>query len=107
MKKQRYDRRKELLDIGAQLAAKHGACNVTRRMVARKAGVTDALVSSYFGCAEEAQKKYASHARAHGLKLPTKAEAEAMGVELRRKPRKKKMMTLGQVEALQRQLISP
>jgi DnaK suppressor protein len=84
------DRKKQFLDIGAKLAAKYGAKNVTRRMVAKEAGVTsDALVSHHLGGTEVAQKKYAAHAKKLGLTLPSKAEVEAAGVALRKKPRTK------------------
>lgn len=98
MKRQRYDRSNELLDIGARLVSKYGAANVTRRMVAKQAGVTDALVSSYFGSAEEARKKYTRRARAMGLSIPDKDETERLGVEMRKKPRKKPLRTLTEVQ---------
>lgn len=77
----------ELLDIGARLAAKYGAENVTRRMVAEEGKVSEPLVSHFFGGTEEAKKKYARRAKALGMKLPTKAEAMELGRELRRKAR--------------------
>ena len=40
------ERKASILDAGAKLAAKHGASNVTRRMVAKQAGVSEALVSA-------------------------------------------------------------
>lgn len=77
----------ELLDIGARLAAKYGAENVTRRMVAEEGKVSEPLVSHFFGGTEEAKKKYARRAKSLGMKLPTKAEAMELGRELRRKAR--------------------
>lgn len=77
----------ELLDIGARLAAKYGAENVTRRMVAEEGKVSEPLVSHFFGSTEEAKKKYARRAKALGMKLPTKTEAMELGRELRRKAR--------------------
>lgn len=77
----------ELLDIGARLAAKYGAENVTRRMVAEEGKVSEPLVSHFFGGTEEAKKKYARRAKTLGLTLPKKGEAMELGRELRRKAR--------------------
>lgn len=77
------ERKLQLLAAGAKLAHKYGASNVTRRMVAAEAGVSEALVSRYMGTTEEAQKAYAKHAKKLKLDLPTKAEAELRGRKLR------------------------
>lgn len=77
------NRSEQLLDVGAALAAKHGAANVTRRMVAQEAKVSEALVSHHMGSAEDAQKKYARRARALGYKLPDKAQEAENGRVLR------------------------
>lgn len=81
------ERKAELLDIGAKLASKHGHKNVTRRMVAKVAGVTEPLVSNYLGGTEKAQAAYARRARALKLPMPDKAKAEEIGAKLRAKPR--------------------
>lgn len=72
-----------ILDTGAKLASKHGAKNVTRRMVAAQAKVAESLVTHYVGGAVDAQKKYAARARKLGLVLPTEAQADAIGKKLR------------------------
>lgn len=77
-------RKLQLLDAGAKLVSKHGAQNVTRRMVAAAAKVSEALVSRYMGTTEEAQKVYARHAKKMGLAVPSKAEADALGAKLRK-----------------------
>lgn len=77
------DRKAALLKVGAQLASKYGAVNVTRRMVAKAGKVSDGLVTHYFGGAEEAQAKYAREARRLKLPLPDKAKSEAIGAKLR------------------------
>lgn len=82
------ERKAELLDIGAKLASKHGYKNVTRRMVAKVAGVTEPLVSNYLGGTDKAQAAYARRARALKLPMPDKAKAEEIGAKLRsKKPR--------------------
>ena len=77
------ERKASLLETGAKLAAKHGATNVTRRMVAKEAGVSEALVSRYFADGNIAQKAYARKAKAMGLKQPTKEAAATIGAKLR------------------------
>ncbi len=72
-----------ILDTGAKLAAKYGTKNVTRRLVAKTAKVTEPLVTHYVGGAADAQKKYAARARKLGLTLPTEAQADAIGKKLR------------------------
>lgn len=77
------ERKTQLLDIGAKLASKHGHVNVTRRMVATAAKVSEALVSSYMGDAKTAQAAYKRRATKLGLKLPTADQAEVLGAKLR------------------------
>lgn len=99
-------RKIELLDIGARLAAKHGLKNVTRRMVATEANVSDALVSSYLGNVEEQRAAYKKRAKALKLTLPD-AKAEAlMGRKLRahgpRDARDTRKRSAREVEAIKR-----
>jgi hypothetical protein len=77
------ERKASILEAGAKLASKHGAVNVTRRMVAKAAKVSEALVSSYMGGTEQAQRAYARKAKALKLPLPDKATAERLGAKLR------------------------
>lgn len=77
------ERKKQLLAAGAKLAAKYGASNVTRRMVAAECGCAEGLVSVYLGGTEEAQKAYARAAKRAGLPLPNKEEAAVLGAQLR------------------------
>ena len=77
------ERKKVFLDIGARLAAKHGAVNVQRQMVAVKAGCADSLVSSYMGNNEVAQKAYRKHLKKLGLVEPSKERIVAEGAKLR------------------------
>lgn len=87
------ERKAQLLDAGAKLASKHGAQNVTRRMVATAAKCAEALVTVYMGDTASAQKAYAKQAKKLGLTLPTKEQAEALGVKLRAHgPRKTKVV---------------
>jgi len=76
-------RRAKLLHAGALLAAAYGAVNVTRRMVAAKGGVSEALVSSYFGTTAEAQKLYRKQLKKLGMSEPEKAKIELHGTKLR------------------------
>jgi hypothetical protein len=81
--------KKALLEAGAKLASKHGAKNVTRRMVAKAAHVSESLVSHYMGATAVAQKKYAAHAKKIGLALPAKDAEAKLGKSLRKKTAKK------------------
>lgn len=104
------DRKAELLVVGAKLASKHGAINVTRRMVAAQAKVSEALVAHYLGGTEEAQKAYARKAKALGLKLPDKDKAEAIGIKLRahgpRPVKSTRKRSAREVEAIRRKVAS-
>ena len=101
------ERKASILDAGAKLAAKHGASNVTRRMVAKQAGVSEALVSAYIGDSATAQRAYARKAKALGLTLPDKAKSEAIGVKLRahgpRDARDTRKRSAKEVEAIKRE----
>lgn len=77
------DRKSQLLDAGAKAAAKHGAANVTRKMVADAAKVSEALVSAYFGSMNEAKVAFKKHAEKLGLTLPDKDKEAELGSKLR------------------------
>jgi hypothetical protein len=100
------ERKAQLLEAGAKLAAKHGAVNVTRRMVAEACGCAEGLVSVYMGDSASAQKAYARRAKALGLTLPDKAKAEAIGAKLRahgpRDKRDLRKRSIKEVEAIKR-----
>lgn len=105
------DRKTQLLDVGAKLASKHGHTNVTRRMVAVEAKVSEALVSSYLGDSKTAQAAYKRRATKLGLKLPTAAQAEEMGAKLRAHgPRKNPVVrkrSAKEVKAIKEKLTAP
>jgi len=100
------DRKTTILETGAKLAAKHGAVNVTRRMVAKAAKLPESVVSYYMGGADDAQRAYTKQAKKLGLTLPTKQEAEAIGVKLRahkpRDARDTRRRSVKEVEAIKR-----
>jgi hypothetical protein len=77
------ERKAALLVVGANLASKHGAVNVTRRMVAKAGKVSEGLVSNYFGPAADAQKAYKRKMKALGMSEPAKDRIEAIGAKLR------------------------
>lgn len=79
------ERKKKILDAGAALAAKYGAVNVTRRMVAKACKVSDPLIAHYMGSAKDAQTAYRRHMKKLGLVEPTKDKIEAAGIKLRAK----------------------
>lgn len=95
-----------LLDVGAKLAAKVGAKNVTRRAVAQAGKVSEALVAHYFGGKEEAQKLYAKQAKKLGLAMPDKDKEEKIGKKMRahgpRKPAPPRKRSAREVEAIKR-----
>lgn len=100
------ERKAQLLEAGAKLASKHGAANVTRRMVATACKCAEGLVNRYMGDSATAQKAYARKAKAMGLPLPDKAKTEAIGVKLRKHSPKDKRDTrkrsIREVEAIKR-----
>lgn len=104
------ERKAQLLDAGAKLAAKHGAVNVTRRMVAVACGCAEALVSVYMGDSATAQKAYARKAKALGLSLPDKKTTEELGIKLRAHgPRDKhdtRKRSAKEVEAIKRKQLT-
>lgn len=102
------EREESILNAGAQLAAKFGAVNVTRRMVASKLKISDGLVSHYMGGTAEAQTAYKKRMKKLGLVEPAKDKIEALGVKLRAKgPREVKSTrkrSIKEVKAIKRKL---
>lgn len=76
-------RKAQIVEVGARLASKHGAANVTRRMVAKAAKVSEPLVSHHMGTAAEAQKAYTRKAKSLGLALPDANATALIGRRLR------------------------
>jgi len=105
------DRKAQLINIGAELAAKHGLVNVTRRMVAKKARVTDALVTHHVGNNDAARKLYKAHMKKLGLKEPAKEVVEAMGLAMRARGKRtvatKRARTIREVAAIRRNIAEP
>lgn len=77
------ERKAQILDAGAKLAAKYGVVNVQRRMVAQACKCAEALVSRYMGDTATAQAAYKRHMRKLGLVEPAKDKVEAFGVKFR------------------------
>ena len=100
------EREESILNAGAQLAAKYGAVNVTRRMVASKLKISDGLVSHYMGGTAEAQAAYKKRMKKLKLVEPAKDKIEALGVKLRAKgPREVKSTrkrSIKEVKAIKR-----
>lgn len=100
------EREESILNAGAQLAAKYGAVNVTRRMVASKLKISDGLVSHYMGGTAEAQAAYKKRMKKLKLVEPAKDKIEALGVKLRAKgPREVKSTrkrSIREVKAIKR-----
>lgn len=78
------DRKQQIIDTGARLAARYGAVNVTRRMIAEKIKVTEALLNRYVGTRKKAQKLYAKRCIELGLKEPSPEKIEQHGINLRK-----------------------
>lgn len=100
------DRKQAILDAGAKLASKHGAVNVTRRMVAGAAKVPESVVSYYMGSSADAQRAYKRRMKAMKLVEPDKAKIAAIGVKLRAHskadPRDTRKRSVKEVEAIKR-----
>jgi hypothetical protein len=77
------DTRATLLAQAAKLTGKFGSTNLTRRMVAKAAGVSDGLVTHHLGNVEEMRKLAKREAKRLNIVEPDKAKQEAIGVKLR------------------------
>jgi hypothetical protein len=98
-------RKTQLLEVGAKLASKHGTLNVTRRMVALAAKVSEALVAHYMGSTKDAQQKYARKARDMKLPLPDKEKSAQLGAKLRAHgPRPERKRSIREVKAIKRNI---
>lgn len=70
-------RKTELLQAAVALAAAHGYMNVTRGMIAERAGVTPALVPYYFGTMNELRRAIMSEAvRTRSLRIVAQGLAD-------------------------------
>jgi AcrR family transcriptional regulator len=78
------ERKALILDAAAKCVSKYGARNVTRRMVAKLAGCSEALVAHYLGGTESIRRKGLSQAKAMGLPMLTAAKAIEIGQQLRK-----------------------
>lgn len=101
----------KILKAGVDLSVKHGAVNVTRKMVAEKAKVSPALVSHYMGGTKDAQAKYAKVLRKQGGVQPDRDRIAAIGVKLRAvgtKPHmvKKRVRKPAEIKAIKRNVAS-
>ena len=67
------DRKKQFTEIGAKILKAQKGGTVTRRAVAKKAGVSEALVGYWLGSGEEANKGYLKYAKKHLGYVPEKA----------------------------------
>lgn len=81
-------RKSSLLNVGVELAAKHGAENVSRRMIADKAKVSEPLVSRYLGSKSEIPKAIKKAAKKAGVALPDKQQTAELGEKLRKATRR-------------------
>lgn len=100
------ERKLQILETGAKLAAEHGKENVTRRMVAKACGCAESLISEYVGDSATAQNAYARKAKALGLVLPDKKTSAELGKKLRahgpRDKRDTRKRSAKEVEAIKR-----
>lgn len=85
------------------LGAKYGIKNVTRRMVAAKARVSEGLVSHYLGGRDEMRAVIKRQMKKARLNEPTAEQIAAHGIKLRkRKPRKPRDLSLREIKAIKR-----
>lgn len=83
------EQKAKYLDIGAKLAAKYGAANITRRMMAKACKISEPLVAHYFGNTADAQKVYARQCKKLGLEQPSKEKIAEIGKKQRAAARAK------------------
>lgn len=81
-------RKSSLLTVAVELAVKHGAENVSRRMIADKAKVSEPLVSRYLGSKSEIPKAIKKAAKKAGAVLPDKQQTAELGEKLRKATRR-------------------
>lgn len=100
------DREKQLIDTAVALAKKHGAANLTRRMIAKVCDCSEALVSNYLGTTEQLRRKAKNAAKKAGVTLPDKKAEVQLGKELRahgpRDKRDTRKRSPREVEAIKR-----
>lgn len=100
------DREKQLIDTAVALAKKHGAANLTRRMIAKACDCSEALVSNYLGTTEQLRRKAKNAAKKAGVALPDKKAEVQLGKELRahgpRDKRDTRKRSPREVEAIKR-----
>lgn len=105
------ERKAQILDAGAKLAAKVGVVNVQRREVAKACKCAEALVSRYMGDTATAQAAYKRHMRKLGLSEPPKDKVEAVGVKMRahgpRDKRDTRKRSLREVKAIKEKTGKP
>jgi AcrR family transcriptional regulator len=96
--------KQELLEFGVALAVKYGVVNVTRRAIAKRARVSEALVSHHLGNREALHKAIKRQMRKQGYEEPSAAEIEKAGKRLRAKknPAPARKRTAKEVEAIKR-----
>lgn len=82
VRKDRAERKAELLDAGVKAAKRYGVKNVTRVMIANAAKVTDGLVSAYFGSLKKLHDTLTREAAKRGIALPTPEQTERMRLKL-------------------------
>lgn len=101
------ERKAAILEVGVKLSVKYGSKNVTRRMVAEGAKVSEALVTNYFGNAKAAQAVYARALKKKGLAEPTAEKQKAMGAKLRSHDKEKPVTALKKVIASPKVKVKP
>jgi AcrR family transcriptional regulator len=77
--------KEKLLDAGAQIAYKIGVVNITRRAVAAKAKVSEALVSHHLGNREALHKALKRYMKKNGYAEPSAEIIAREGKKLRAK----------------------
>lgn len=94
----------KLLDIGAQMGMRIGIANITRRGLAAKAKVSEALVSHHLGNREALHKALKRHMKKHGYVEPSAERIAAEGKKLRAKknPAPARKHSAKEVEAMKR-----
>jgi AcrR family transcriptional regulator len=96
--------KEKLLDAGAVIAGKVGVANVTRRAIATKAKVSEALVSHHLGARDALHKALKRHMKKNGYVEPDATVIEREGKKLRAKknPAPARKYTAKEVKAMQR-----
>lgn len=82
IRKDRKERKQELIEAGIALAVKIGPNNVTRTLIGEKCKCSESLVGVYLGHTKELRKMLARECKKRGLTIPTEEKQAAISLKM-------------------------